>query len=151
MNHAFVLLFLLVCTSCMLATKNSKNISTESKLAWPKAFDYINYKDTFDLEIISFRKNNTYCFTEGIPYALIIGHPTNTKALADTISVLAGCDNNTYLIGEKLRILPVENPEIPSLKKITFIKDTIIKGEKYNWQIGSEYQATWGQVLKRNL
>ena len=56
-----------------------------------------------------------------------------------------------YLVGEKLKVQPAENPEIQSLHKITIVKDTIIGGEKYRWQIGSEYQAMWGQVLQRNL
>ncbi len=134
--------------SCKSIHNTSGNNSKIRLVERKGTFNYITLKDSFDIQIISFVKNDAYCFTEGIPYGLIIGTPVNT-GLPDTISILARCDNNAYKIGEKIRVLPIENPETGSLHKITFTKDTIIAGRKFSWQIGSEHKAVWGQVLKR--
>ena len=149
----YCIYFSIVCllAACFSTKTSSDNVDQAYSIPEQGTFSYISYKDTFSLVVLSFIKNDTYCFTEGIPYALIIGHPINLKALPDTVSVLARCDNNTYLIGEKLKILPVENPEISSLHKITFIKDTVINIKTIRWAIGSEYQAMWGQVVQRHL
>jgi hypothetical protein len=111
-------------------------------------FTYFQTVDTIILKLVKFYENNAYCYTEGIPYALLIGTPLSDSTLPDTISVLAICDNKKYVIGDTLNILQINNPETTSsLHKITIIKDTLIQRDRYRWAIGSEYQGTWGKVM----
>lgn len=113
-----------------------------------RGFEFLNSNDTINLTVDKFVKNDAYCFTEGIPYALIIGTVENER-LPKKISVLAQCDNSTYDIGQKLKILAIENPTIKTtLKPIYFVKDSLVGGQRYKFLIGSEYPGIWGKVLK---
>jgi len=107
-------------------------------------FEFIETKKEFELELTYFQKNLAYCYTEGIPYALLIGK-TKDNSLPSTVSVLSKCDNNDYKIGTKFIIAPIENPEKSiSLHPIYLVKDTIINKIKYRKVIGSENKAVWG-------
>ena len=97
-----------------------------------------------------FVKNSAYCFTEAIPYALLIGQTDNStsSSIPKTITVLARCDNNNYSIGQNLKILPIQDPTTEtSLRPLYMTKDTLINNQKFRWLIGSENPAIWGNVL----
>jgi|WetSurSiteA1Bulk_404760.scaffolds.fasta_scaffold20088_4 hypothetical protein len=112
-------------------------------------FTYIQISDTISIKLIKFYKNDASCYTEAIPYALLIGKCNTNHSIPDTLSILAHCDNSIYNIGDTLRIIQIENPELRmSLHKITIVKDTIIAGLKTHWTIGSEYPGIWGKVIK---
>ena len=111
-------------------------------------YRYFSVQDTFDITVQRFVKNDAYCFTEGIPYALIIGK-TNGSNLPKTVSVLAQCDNNTYAVGQVLRILPIEDPTLSTtLKPFYLVRDSLVNRRVYLYLIGDEYPAIWGQVIK---
>lgn len=112
-------------------------------------FILFEIKDTINLQITYFAKNSAFCYTEVIPYALIIGQTDNPAdaAIPKSITVLAMCDTNTYVVGQNIKVLPIANPETQStLKPLYFTKDTIIKNQKYRWLLGSENPAIWGKV-----
>jgi hypothetical protein len=112
-------------------------------------FTYFQTSDTIMLKLTDFYKNNVYCYTEAIPYALLIGKPVNSSNLPRMISILAHCDNNEYRLGDTLKIVQIDNPESKiSLHKLSITKDTIIQGKRIMWLIGSEYPGTWGKVIK---
>jgi hypothetical protein len=97
-----------------------------------------------------FVKNSTYCYTEAIPYALLIGQTDNPNSsdIPKTITVLARCDNNNYSLGQTLEILPMTDPtKQTTLRPLYITKDTTINGQKFHWLIGSENPAIWGRVL----
>ncbi len=112
-----------------------------------EVFDYFDYKDTIRVNVVEFLPNTAYCYSEGIPYALIIGTTEQHTSLPKTISVLAKCDNNTYEVGKGLRIVAIADPTSSTLKPIYFTKDTVIHNQTKKWIIGSQYPATWGKVI----
>ncbi|MNK21530.1 hypothetical protein D3C87_397890 [compost metagenome] len=130
---ASLLLFIIYCCT-------PKKVLNQNKLG----FEYIETKEEFEFELTEFYKNNAYCFTEGIPYALLIGKTKSTN-LPSTISVLSQCDNNDYKIGSKFIIKPIENPEKrTTLHPIYFVKRTLVDNVKCSKVIGSENKAVWG-------
>jgi hypothetical protein len=97
-----------------------------------------------------FVKNSTYCYTEAIPYALIIGQTENSAnaSIPKTITVLARCDNNTYSAGQNIKVVSIGDPTTQTtLRPLYVTRDTIINQQKYHWLIGSENPAIWGKVL----
>jgi hypothetical protein len=139
-----VLLVLGFILSCSL-TRNQKTKYYDTY----HDFRYFQTIDTILLKLVRFYKNDAYCYTEAIPYALLIGLPINNQNIPDTISILARCDNNIYRIGDTLTIIPIDNPEMSiSLHKVSIVKDTLLQGKKTKWSIGSEYLGIWGKVLE---
>jgi hypothetical protein len=115
-----------------------------------KNFTFLETNDTIDFKVLHFVKNSVYCYTKAIPYALLIGTPKKKLApnLPETITVLAKCDNQVYKIGQKIKVLPIEDPTSnTSLRPLYITKDTIIKNQKFRWLIGSEFPTIWGRVL----
>ena len=107
-------------------------------------FDFIKSDCPFDLELTEFHENLFYCYTEGIPYAILIGK-TNDNTLPNIVTVLSRCEERTFKIGQKLKINPKKDPrQSISLGLIYSVKDTIIGGKKKRWLIGSENKAIWG-------
>jgi hypothetical protein len=97
-----------------------------------------------------FVKNSTYCYTEAIPYALLIGQTDNPNSLniPKTITVLAWCDNKNYSLGQNLKVLPMPDPTTQTtLRPLYVTKDTTINKQILHWLIGSENPAIWGRVL----
>lgn len=129
--------------ACKPTKSTVKNWNTES-------FTLFDTKDTINLQITYFHKNVVYCFTEAIPYALIIGR-TNNSAFSNIpkiITVLARCDNNTYTLGQNIKVLPLKDPTtVTTLRPLLIVKDTVINNQKHRWIIGSENPAIWGRVL----
>jgi hypothetical protein len=112
-----------------------------------KDFNFIERTETFNVIVTDFIKNDAYCATEGLPYALIIGNTSENK-LPAKVSILAICDNNVYKVGDTLKISPIKNPmKETSLKPIYFIKRDTIDGIITRNIIGSENPAIWGKVL----
>jgi hypothetical protein len=115
-----------------------------------RTFNLSKTSETINLEVTYFVKNSTYCYTEAIPYALLVGKTNNpfSSNIPKIITVLARCDNNNYTIGQNLKVLPTEDPTIsPTLRPLYITQDTIINKQKYHWLIGSENPAIWGEVL----
>jgi len=113
-----------------------------------KGFDFISVTDTFKLTITQFYRNNAYPYTEGLPYALLIGKTSNIN-LPRQISVLAPRDNNSYNLGDVVIINPIEAPtKTSTLRPIYFIKDTTIGKQKYRAIIGAEHPAVWANVSR---
>ena len=113
-------------------------------------FEYLNVKDSFEIELVEFFQNTADCGTEGLPYALLIGK-TESEFVPKNITILSYCDDRIFKTGEKLKIEPTQNPtEKTTMNPIYFVKDTIINGYKSRWVIGSEYKAIWGRPIKLN-
>ena len=115
-----------------------------------RAFNLFDTKDTINLQVTYFVKNSAYCYTEAIPYALLIGQTNNSKTsnIPKTITVLARCDNNTYALGQNLKILPMTDPTTETtLRPLYVTKDTTINNQTFHWLTGSENPAIWGKVL----
>jgi hypothetical protein len=113
-----------------------------------KGFDFISVKDTFKLTITEFHKNDAYPYTEGLPYALLIGK-TNKVDFPKQVSVLAIRDNNSYNSGDVVTIHPIEDlTKTSTLKPIYFVKDTVVGRLKCHAIIGTEYPAIWATVSK---
>jgi hypothetical protein len=111
-------------------------------------FHFFRLKDTLKITVRKFIKNDLYCFTEAVPYALIIGAVNNDKNYPPIISVLAICDNNVYKIGDKLNIVQNDSPLIgSSLHPVDFIRDTIIDKKRFLCIEGGEYPALWATIL----
>ncbi|WP_295676774.1 hypothetical protein [uncultured Mucilaginibacter sp.] len=113
-------------------------------------FKFFTIKDTIQIIVKQFFKNDVFCYTKGIPYALIIGTVTNNNNYPREISVLAICDQNIYNVGDKLKISQSNDPRIgsSSLHPIIFTHDTIINKKRYLYLIGSESPAVWGNVTR---
>jgi len=113
-----------------------------------REFKFFRIKDTLQVIVKEFIKNDAFCFSEGgIPYALIIGQAVNRKS-RKVVSVLAICDENIYHVGDKLKIIQSHDPRIGTFNRVDFEKDTIYKNDKYLYILGSEYPAVWGLVVK---
>ena len=114
------------------------------------SFNLFYTKDTINLQVTYFEKNSVYCFTEAIPYALLIGQTNNraSSVIPKTITVLAKCDNNNYTIGQHIQVIAIEDPTTQTtLRPLYMMKDTLVNNRKYSWLIGSENPAIWGRVL----
>lgn len=121
-----------------------------TRLTGQLEFQPINYTKSFRLTVDKFIKNDAYCFTEAIPYALAIGK-TDNKDLPRELSVLLRCDNNLYDVGQTLNIKPIGDPtKETSLKPLYLVKDTLINGQKTRFLIGTENPVIWGQVILDN-
>ncbi len=97
-----------------------------------------------------FVKNSVYCYTEAIPYALLIGQTNNLGSLniPKTITVLARCDNGNYNVGQNIKVLAIQDPTTTTtLRPLYVTKDTTINKQNYHWLIGSENPAIWGKIL----
>lgn len=113
-------------------------------------FEYVKVNDNFEMELVEFVQNTAECFSEGIPYALLIGK-TKSKFEPENITVLSYCDDRVFNKGDILNIEPTENPtKKTTLNPIYFVKDTIINGNKSRWIIGSENKTIWGRPNKIN-
>jgi hypothetical protein len=112
-------------------------------------FQFFKLKDTLQITVKEFIKNDATCFTEGIPYALIICDVNNNKNYPKVISVLAICDNHTYNKGDKLNIVQSYDARIgsSSLNPIYFTKDSTVNKKIFFYILGSEYPAVWGYVV----
>lgn len=110
---------------------------------------FITINDTINLRVTYFAKNTVYCCTEGgIPYALIIGNTNNENSIPKTLSVFAKCNNESYKIGQNLRIVSIEDPTIGTdLGPLFVTRDTTINNMLYHWIIGAEHPIMWGKVL----
>lgn len=143
MTRLLVILFWTCLLSC--ATKRIAYNPTP----FFKGFQFFKYKDTINLTVDKFVKNDAYCATEALPYALIIGTTNNQKDIPRKISVLAWCDNNSYTIGHTLRILPIEDPTTKTtLNPLYLVRDSVVNGQRHRFLIGSDNPAIWGKVLK---
>jgi hypothetical protein len=113
-------------------------------------FNLIDVDKAFLLTVDKFIKNDAYCFTEGIPYALVIGRPISSD-LPAKMSILLKCDNNQYQAGQQLNIQPIGDPtKETTLKPIYIVGDTLINGQKTRFIVGTENPGVWGQVIKDN-
>jgi hypothetical protein len=129
---------------------NCSTTKQTSKVWNERRFNVFDTKDTINLQVTYFVKNSAYCFTEAIPYALLIGQTDNSASsnIPHTITVLAWCDNNNYTVGQKLKVVPLEDPTTKTdLSPIYVVKDTIINNQIGRWLVGSEFPAIWGKVL----
>ena len=128
---------------------NCKTIKQTSKVWNERNFTIFETKDTINLKVNYFIKNSVYCFTEAIPYALLIGQTYNSSSnIPNTITVLARCDNSNYTIGQRLKVLPIQDPTtLTTLRPLYMVQDTLINNEKRRWLIGSENPTIWGRVL----
>ncbi len=127
-----------------------KTTKPVSKVWNEKSFIFLETKDTINLKVTFFIQNPVTCFTEAIPYALLIGQTDNPKSpnIPKLITVLAKCDNNSYEIGQKIKVLPIKDPTInTTLRPLYIVKDTLIDNQKHRWLVGSENSAIWGKVL----
>ncbi|AWA31161.1 hypothetical protein HYN48_14250 [Flavobacterium magnum] len=133
-----IFVFLLIFMSC----KTTNEIRYVNQ--YDCSLEYLDSKFEFKFELIEFHENFAYCATEGIPYALLIGK-TDDPRLPKKISVFSQCNNNHYTVGEKMIIVPKENPtKSTSLKPIYFTKDTIVNSVKFRKIIGCENKIIWG-------
>ncbi len=113
-------------------------------------FEYLNVKDSFEMELVKFVRNTAHCGTEGLPYTLLIGK-TNSEIVPENITVVSYCDDRVFNIGDKLNVEPTDNPtKKTTLNPIYFVKDTVINGNKGRWIIGSENKTVWGRPNKIN-
>lgn len=139
--------YIFILASSLTACKTSKPAQT----TWAtKTFNIFKTTDTINLQITYFAKNTVLCYTEAIPYALIIGQTNNPSArdIPKTITVLAKCDNNSYTIGQDIKVVPTNDPTNETdLRPLYVTRDTAINKIKYHWLIGSEHPAIWGKVL----
>ena len=131
------LILIFGCKSKSLGTHNSDNNFMR--------FEFITSDKPFELELTEFHPNHFTCFTEGIPYAILIGK-TKSENLPEKITVLSYCEDRTFEIGKTLKILPIDDPtKKVSLNPIYLLKDTIIERKKQKWLIGSEYKTIWAR------
>jgi len=72
-------------------------------------FKFLEIAQPFDLELTEFHENNFHCFTEGIPYAILIGK-TNNTSLTNIVTILSRCEERTFKVGQNLRVAPKEDP-----------------------------------------
>ena len=137
-----ILLFGILLTSC----RTSKHTISD----WcGNKFYLFNTKDTINLHVTYFFRNTTLCYTEAIPYALLIGttnNPANSK-IPKLVTVLAKCDNNVYKIGQDIHVVSIMDPTQPTLRPLFIQKDTMINGKESFWLIGCENPAIWGKVI----
>jgi hypothetical protein len=113
-------------------------------------FQFFTTKDTFDLKVTDFVRNSAYCYTEAIPYAVLIGETQNVNLgkVPSTITVLASCDNKIYSIGQRLRVAPDEDPTAnTTLRPLYITRDTTLNGQRVRHLVGAEHPAMWGKVL----
>jgi len=138
---------LLLLTSAIIFACSSPKMSQQT-YSLNKGFDFISVSDTFHLTITQFYKNTAHPYTEGLPYALLIGE-TNQSKLPKQISVLAIRDNHSYNLGDVVIVHPAENPlKASSLKPIYLVKDTVIGKLNCHAVIGTEYPAVWANVSR---
>jgi hypothetical protein len=108
-------------------------------------FEFITSDKPFELELTEFHPNKFTCFTEGLPYAILIGK-TKSKNLPENITVLSYCEDRTFEPGITLTIVPADNPtKRTDLGPIYLVKDTIISEKKQRWLIGSENKTIWAR------
>ena len=107
-------------------------------------YEFIETKREFELILTEFKQNTFYCYTEIVPYALLIGK-TNNSELPKKISVLSYCDKRVFKVGDTLKITPSEKPKrTESMGLLYYSKDTIVGGKKVYKKIGTENKAVWG-------
>jgi hypothetical protein len=136
--HYISIIILILIISCKSNKPNSEYFENILK------FEFIEINDEFKMELTEFHPNISYCYTEGVPYALLIGKPLNSQ-LPKKISVLSYCEDRVYDVGKLLTITPTKKPKIAqSMSLIYLAKDTIINGEKKHWLLGSENKTIWG-------
>jgi hypothetical protein len=149
-SHKTDTLRLLIILFTGLFFTHCKTTKPTSKVWNERNFTLFETKDTINLKVTYFIKNSVYCFTEAIPYALLIGQTDNPPSsnVPKNITVLARCDNNTYTIGQRLKVLPIQDPTTQTtLRPLYVVKDTLINNQKERWLIGSENPTIWGRVL----
>jgi hypothetical protein len=123
----------------------SKNIGIYDSNANFIKFEFITTDKPFELKLTEFQANVFACNTEGLPYAVLIGK-TYSERLPKKITVLSYCDDRYFEIGEKLKIIPTDNPtKRTSLNPIYLVKDSILNGKKTSWLIGSENKTIWAR------
>lgn len=141
------ILYIFILTSVLISCKTSKPTMT----SWnTKSFSLFTTSDTINLTVTYFAKNSVICYTEAIPYALLIGQTNNPSlpSIPKRITVLAKCDNNNYSIGQNIKVLSIEDPtKETTLRPLYVTTDTTINKVKYHWLLGSENPAIWGKVL----
>lgn len=138
-NNQILIIVVLLLFSC-----KSKNVIIGNSENGKMEFNFLEVEQPFNLELTEFHENNFYCFTEGIPYAILIGK-TNNTSLPNIVTVLSRCEERNFTVGQNLRIVPEEDPrKNVNLNLIYSIKDTIISGKKKSWLIGAENKAIWG-------
>ena len=117
---------ILITVLCLLSCSAKTTYTTSTQLK----FQTINYEKPFQLTVDKFTKNDAYCFTEAIPYAVAIGK-TNAQDLPKKLSVLLYCDNNLYHVGQILKIQPIIDPtKNTALNPLYLVRDTLINGQK---------------------
>jgi len=135
---------ILITVLCLLSCSAKTTYTTS--IQWQ--FQTINYEKPFKLTVDKFTKNDAYCFTEAIPYAVAIGK-TNAQDLPKKLSVLLYCDNNLYHVGQILKIQPIIDPtKNTTLNPLYLVRDTLINGQKVKFLIGTENLVIWGKVVK---
>jgi hypothetical protein len=113
-------------------------------------FQFFTTKDTFNLKVTDFVRNTAYCYTEAIPYAILIGETEGVHSikLPNIITVLARCDNNMYSVGQRLRVAPAEDPTAnTTLRPLYITRDTVLNGQNVRQLVGAEHPVIWGKVL----
>ena len=106
----FILFALLIGCQSKLE-KTTIDIENSNDTLKEIGFEYYNVEDPFDLIVTEFYPTNHSCGDFAIPYALIIGE-TVKPHLPDKVSVISKCDYRNFEIGQKLRIVPEDEPDM---------------------------------------
>ncbi len=107
-------------------------------------FTYLDLKEEFDL-VVDFTMVNPECATKQQNfYSTIIG-TTIIEDKIERISVLVPCLGNEFIQGDLITIKPIKTPK----KNIVYtIRNYRKDGQEFSDVLGSEFRATWGEVLK---
>ena len=62
-------------------------------------YEFIEMKNEFKFKLVEFHKNTTFCYTEIVPYALLI-RELLVDSLPKKISVLSHCDHRAFQVGD---------------------------------------------------
>ncbi len=136
MKAKIAFLFLFVWMNFSLAQEKAENPE--------EPFTYLDLKEEFDL-VVDFTMVNPECATKQQNfYSTIIG-TTIIEDKIERISVLVPCLGNEFIQGDLITIKPISTPK----KNIVYtIRNYKKDGQEFSDVLGSEFRATWGEVVK---
>jgi len=107
-------------------------------------FTYLDLKEEFDL-VVDFTMVNPECATKQQNfYSTIIG-TTIIEDKIERITILIPCLGNEFIQGDLITIQPIKTPK----KNIIYtIRNYRKDGQEFSDVLGSEFRATWGEVVK---
>lgn len=122
----------------------SISFAQEKKGNPEEPFIYLDLKEEFDL-VVDFTMVNPECATpQQNFYSTIIG-TTIIEDKIERISVLVPCLGNEFIQGDLITIKPIKTPK----KNIVYtIRNYRKDGQEFSDVLGSEFRATWGEVVK---